>query len=146
MFQVAIDLENVYVRRSLDTASNLAAALGGGPAAAMQANQLLGQAAAGIAITQRSELYGTAFLTDARASLDRITATAKTSDAAAVAAQWGLWTARLNAACADLASSAKLSDPTCSPTASAVRAARAKMGGVAPVRADPAPAAETRPS
>lgn len=137
VLQVAIDLETVYVQRSLDSVSNLTAALGGGPAAAAQADALLGQAAAGIAITLRSELYGTAFLTDARASMDTIKATNEASEPAAVAAQWGLWTARLNAACADLAASAKLSDPSCSPTMSAVKALRLKMEGVAPIRSEP---------
>ena len=137
VLQVAIDIETIYARRSLDTASNLLTALGSGPAAAGQAQQLLAQAGKGLALTQRSQLYGAAFIADSRSSLGSISAEKPQSDAKVVVAQWGLWSARLDAACADLATAAKLSDPSCRPTQSAVTALRAKMGGETPFRVDP---------
>ena len=140
VLQVAIDIETIYARRSLDTASNLLAALGSGPAAAGQAQQLLAQAGKGLALTQRSRLYGAAFIADSRSSLMSIGAEKPTSEVKSVVAQWGLWSARLDAACTDLAAAAKLSDPSCRPTQSAVTTLRGKMGGETPFRVDPPPA------
>lgn len=143
VLQVAIDVETVYARRSLDTANNLLAALGGGPAAAGQAQRMLADAGRGLALTQRSRLYGAAFIADSRASMATIGAVNSTSDGHVVAAQWGLWSARLDAACADLAAAAKLSDPSCRPTQSAVTALRVRMGGATPFRIDPPTPAAT---
>ena len=135
--QVAIDVEGVYFRRSLDLASSLVTAVGSGPAAAGQVRALVKQAGNGLQLTQRSEVYGMAFIADSRASLGAIDATNPTSDDSKVAAQWGLWSARLDAACADLATLAKLSDPSCRPTTDAVIKLRAGMGSAPPIRDSP---------